>query len=244
MKKAVTFAGRIFAAPLVAAALAGCAAPVISDQEKQITKIVVLPVVSPYGRSAQVRGITSNVAYADWTQAADNRARSESFTSAFDKDRKTLGDKMTTALVSELRKAGYQPSVFQGARPTGDDAEDVDYAKLATEDPVLHLWFDAAEMYSPAQTVDFMPRLNAGVRVLRPQRPKAYLLNEAFYYGADSRGEKYWSAPSDAKYRYKSFDTLFASEPQAAESMDAGVQAIAVLVAKELKQRYPVTAAK
>ena len=244
MKRAVTFSGRIFAAALLAATLAGCAAPVITEQEKQITKIVVLPVVSPYGRSAQVRGITSNVAYADWTQAADNRARSESFSSAFDKERRTLGGKMTTALVSELRKAGYEPTVFQGNRPTGNDAEDVDYAKLPTDDPVLHLWFDAAEMYSPAQTIDFMPRLNAGVRVVRPQRPKAYLLNEAFYYGADSRGEKYWSAPSDPKYRYKSFETLFASEPQAVESMDAGVQAIAVLVVKEFKQRYPVPAAK
>ncbi len=78
--------------------------------------------------------------------------------------------------------------------------------------------------------------MNVTVSLLLKPESEDSLYNETFYYGETSRGDKYWSLPSDPKYSYPDFDNMISRSEHVAESYHAGIQAIAKRIARELRK--------
>lgn len=218
-------------------ALAGCAAKGPPPPKVTIQKIALIPVTSP------ASFYTKNQVFVPFFPgpaaligAASNREKSAIFNQKMEGSRLLLGAKLTSALQEELRAAGFEVTVLGNVPRPKDDPEDIDYARLQTREPVLHVWFSDVSMQSGQASSVYLPRMDVTVSLLLKPESEGRLYSETFYYGESSRGNKYWSLPSDPKYSYADFDNMMTRSAEVAESYQSGVQAIAKRIARELRK--------
>lgn len=202
-----------------------------------LQKIYVLPVVSPPQVGTENRNFLLEMtgALTVFMQYSDNKAKSQKFGERMREERAKLGEKMTRALMEELPKAGYEVELIERIPGSSPDApDDIDYTKLSSG-PVVHVWFYDVGMVSPRTRIDYIPKINIGVGLIYPSDPD-FTYMEFLYYGADSRGEKYWSIPANPKYEFKSFDSLIGNPDLVVEAFEAGLRAIGAHIGKEFRR--------
>jgi len=214
----------------------GCARHKVAPPDHgPLKKVAVLPVSNPGLTTrnenffAQLSGIGS------LAQSSYNRDKSKEFAQKLGGEQAIMGEKMTQALVEELRKQGYETELIQRVDENPKDPEDFDYAKLQADGAIVHLWYDEVGMYSSTFRSDYLPRVNVVVRLFYP-RDEEYIYDERLYYGADAKAGKNWGILSDPKYRFNSFDALVNNADTVIESLDVGVRAIAERTVQEFQR--------
>ncbi|MCW7540028.1 hypothetical protein OOT46_19510 [Aquabacterium sp. A7-Y] len=210
-----------------------------------LSKVAVLRVDPPgelYTRNSNLVLNSTGGLLGAGVQALDTSYKSRTFNQKMEEYRLSSGKKMTSALIEELARQGFDVELIDGPKGPPDDPDNVDYTKLPTRNPVLHVRFDAMGMYSSQTSLYYLPQLNVSAWLVMPGS-ESYPFEEGFYYGADSRGEKYWSLPSDDKYRYGTFETLVNSPDSVAEGYDAGIRAVAKRIGEQLRSRFDRPAA-
>jgi hypothetical protein len=226
------------AAVLVVLFLAvGCASRGPAPVHPPVRKIYVLPVVSPPEVTAENRNflLQTTGALTAFIQKMDNKAKATQFGERMRDAQVLLGAKMTRALMEALPEAGYEVELIERIPGSSPDApDDLDYTKISSG-PVVHVWFYDVGLYSPMTRIDYIPRINVGVGLIHPL-DEDFTYMEFLYYGADSRGEKYWSIPADPRHRFRSFDALLNDPDGVVEAFDAGLQAIARHIGKEFRR--------
>jgi hypothetical protein len=148
--------------------------------------------------------------------------------------RKGMGPKFTDALVQQLNAQGFEAQVLEGVARPAASPDSIDYQKLPTTDPVLHVYFYDVGMYSARFSRDYVPRVNVGAYLVRP-RNEVDLYNETIYYGADSSGNSSSSIPADARYHWSSFDEIVGKPQEVAGSYDDAVNALAIKIAQNIR---------
>jgi hypothetical protein len=224
---------------LAVALLAGCSksSTVLIKEKPVVQRIGILPVNNPTALSSQSRSLLAGIIIPGWIAQLDNREKSKQFGAKMDQERLSLGNKLTLALIQELENEGFHAGIIDGVQRSSDDPERIDYAKIPTDDAVLHVWFDTVGMNSAVTSSDYIPRVNVKVHLIYP-KDEDYLYSDTFYYGADSRGEKYWSIHENPKYKYASFVAMMEKPDDVAESFDVAVQAIARRLAGEFRKHF------
>ncbi|WKB51375.1 hypothetical protein [Eleftheria terrae] len=228
----------LLSAVMAVAFLGGCATSSVPDHSPKppLKRVAVLPVLPPGQLSTENRNLMVGWGVA-WL---DNRYKSSVFAEKMSEMSATSGRKLTTALMEQLSKQGFAPELAESPPAPPDDPGHVDYARLATPLPVLHVTIQDMGMYSSKLSLYYLPRINVWAGLMKP-KSEDDLFSEDFYYGADARGEKYWSLPSDAKYRYATFEALMARPDEVVEGFDRGIQALAERIAEQLRQRFDPT---
>lgn len=196
-----------------------------------LTRILVLPATSPdrfYTYNNWVGGLL-------WSSIA-NRVKTNLFDEKMEAQRKTLGPKMTTALVEALRAAGYDADII--AVPARyKDADYVDVTQLPTRDPVFYLQFGETGMDSGRLSSYYLPRLNVGATLTAPASGDT-LFTTSLYYGADAGSNKDWGIEAEPQFRFPDFDALMNRTPEVVESFEVGMQAMARRIVQQLKRDY------
>jgi hypothetical protein len=227
--------------------LYGCAkAPgaLVSDSEKPtVNKISVLSVTSPAQLYTENKSLLIGVAPLGVIQKVQNWQNSKDFTVKMEEERSAMGEKMTAFLVEALEKEGFQTNVIDGPKGPPGDPENVDYKKLATTGLILHFWFNTVGMYSGPISNDYIPRVNTTAYLLYANNSN-YLYNDSLYYGADSRGEAYWSIPADPKYKFANFPAMVEKSPEVAKAYDLALQKTAAHLAREFRKKFRTESAK
>lgn len=220
-------------AVLAAAGLAGCARSRLPAAPKPaLTRIRVLPVTPPE------RFYTyNNIFLGGPATTIANNIKSGYFNAQMEAERQTMGNKLTTALVQQLRLAGYQPQllVWPGRDPA--DPNDIDYGKLPESDPVLHVYFEDAGMDSSRLSSSYVPRVNISASLIG-RSGGATLYGESIYYGADTRGDKSWSVPAPERFKFPDYAAVLERTQEIVASYDHGIDALAQRVARKLKEQY------
>lgn len=172
-----------------------------------------------------------------WQGIAD-RSKSNTFTESMEATRNSMALAMTTGLLNELKVQGFDAQILEGVARPPASPDDIDYPKLPTTQPVLHVYFEEVGMYSSRFSLDYIPRVNVTAYLVRPQSEES-IYNETIYYGADARGDSPKSIPADARYKWPSFDALILQPKEVSDAYGAAVTAIASKIAVNVRAAAP-----
>ncbi len=199
-----------------------------------VHRINVLPVRPIERLYTENKGIPVGVLW----QALADRIKSNSFTELMDETRKNMGPRMTAALVRRLKEQGFEARVLDGVDRPAKSPEDIDYARIPGDDPVLHVHFYDVGMYSSRFSLAYKPRVNVGVAFLRP-RDEEYLYSESIYYGADADAgpPTSGSVPADERHVWTSFDEMVRKSDDVARSYEDAVDTLAARIATNIRAR-------
>ena len=197
----------------------------------ELKHIRVLPVTPIDRLYTENRSVPVGVLW----QAIADRAKSSDFNERMSATRVAVAPRLTKALERELQAQGFEVSVLEGVpRPAGDP-DDVDYARLPGREPVLHVYFSEMGMLSSRLNFDYLPKINVGAALITPGDDD-YFYKERIYYGVEAGApDESWSVPSDPRFKWPSFDALVDKPEMVVESYEAGVDALAVRIAKNVK---------
>ena len=220
--------------------LGGCAARKPATPRPIFKNIAVVPVTSPASVYTENRMFAAPILPALIATSVANRAKSRDFDQHMDKARRSLGPDFTQILVDALRAKGLSAYAWD-AMPRDPKAPDnIEYSKLPTDDAVLHVWFNDLAMDSPRTSSDYLPRVNVDAYFF-PSRAAVDDHQTYFYfrYGADAGGQKPWSIPSDAKYRFPSFDALIERSNDVEASWQEAMREMALRMAEAIASELP-----
>ena len=195
--------------------------------------IALIPVVSPQSIYVENRRLPLPLPLLIASSIA-NRGKDAEFSRRMDATRTELGPRFTRMLMEELQAQGFAVQTLEGFARSATDPDDIAYAKLPTQDAVLHVWFNDVSMDSPRTSSDYLPRVNTEAMFLpQPDHPDD---GQSFYYryGTDASGSKPWSIPASDRYRYPNFDALIANSDDVAESWTVGLRETAKRIARDL----------
>lgn len=210
------------------ALLAGCASP--RKPPENVTQVMLLPVAPVEKLYTQNKGVPIGVL---WQSLAD-RHKSSVFTGSMEATRNSMALALTTALLKELKASGFDAKLLEGVARSPDSPDSIDYTKLPTVHPVLHVYFEDVGMYSSRFSLDYVPRVNVTADLVRPGDKKSFY-SDTIYYGADSRGESPTSIPADPRHKWSSFGALIEQPEEVSNSYTAAVAAIASRIAANLR---------
>lgn len=148
-----------------------------------------------------------------------------------------MGTKLTAALVKQLRREGYQAEVLEGAIRNPQSPEEVDYKAQPGTEPILHVYYLQADMFSSTTSTYYVPRINITATLVGRGSEDA-LWEESIYYGADAKGNASWSIPSPNRFQFADFQSLIKQTPQVLASYDHGIESLARRVARNLRKQY------
>ncbi|WP_296924790.1 hypothetical protein [Polaromonas sp.] len=214
--------------------LAGCASR--SKPPENITQVMLLPVAPVEKLYTENKGVPLGVL---WQSLAD-RQKSKVFTESMEATRNSMALALSAALLKELKARGFDAQMLEGVARPPASPDDIDYTKLPTAHPVLHVYFEAVGMYSSRFSLDYIPRVNVTANLVRAGEKK-YLYSDTIYYGADSRGETPTSIPADPRYKWASFDALTGQPKDVSDAYTAAVAAIASKIASNLRPASSVS---
>jgi len=201
-----------------------------------VTQIMVLPVAPIKKLFTENKGVPMGML---WQGLAD-RHKSAAFTESMETTRNSMALALTSELLKELKAQGFEAQVLEGVARPPASPDDIDYPKLPTTQPVLHVYFEEVGMYSSRFSLDYIPRVNVTAYLVRPQSAES-IYNETIYYGADARGESHKSIPADARYKWPSFDALIQQPKEVSDAYGAAVTAIASKIALNLRATAPAS---
>lgn len=215
--------------------LSGCASRGAKPVDATpVTQIMVLPVAPIKKLFTENKGVPIGVL---WQGIAD-RSKSTTFTESMEATRNSMALALTGELLKELKAQGFDAQVLKGVARPPASPDDIDYPKLPTTQPVLHVYFEEVGMYSSRFSLDYIPRVNVTAYLVRPQSEES-IYNETIYYGADARGDSHKSIPADPRYKWPSFDALIQQPNEVSESYGAAVTAIASKIAGNVRATAP-----
>lgn len=221
-------ATRVFSCLVVLALLGGCASP--RKPPENIKQVMLLPVAPVEKLYTENKGVPIGVL---WQSLAD-RQKSTAFTGNMEATRNSMALALTNALLKELKASGFDAKLLEGVTRSPDSPDNIDYTKLPTAHPVLHVYFEDVGMYSSRFSLDYIPRVNVTADLVRPGDKKSFY-SDTIYYGADSRGESPTSIPSDPRYKWASFSALIEQPKEVSDSYTAAIAAIASRIAANLR---------
>jgi len=195
-----------------------------------ITRIMVIPVAPIAKLHTENKGIPLGVL---WQSIAD-RVKGSEFNERMESARKDMGPKLTAALVRQLNAEGYQAQALEGVVRPAASPDNLDYGKLPTSEPVLHVYFNEVGMYSARFSTDYVPRVNLSA-YLMDSKDGDTVYSETIYYGADASGDTSGSVPANARDRWASFGELVAHPQDVARSYDDAVTALATRIARNIR---------
>lgn len=212
------------------AVLTGCARSGPQKPPERVTTIRVLPVAPVYRLYTENKGVPVGILW----QALADRIKSNDFNQRMDATRLALAPRFTDALLKELRAQGFDASVLEGVARPASDMDNIDYDRLPSKDPVLHVYFSELGMLSSRFSLDYLPKVNVQASLIRPGDDD-YMYQETIYYGADSSGLASWSIPADPRHKWSSFDAMVERPESVVESYDTAVAALARQIAANIK---------
>jgi len=195
-----------------------------------IARIMVIPVAPINKLHTENKGIPLGVL---WQSIAD-RVKGSEFNERMESVRKDMGPKMTAALVKQLNAQGYRAEALEGVIRPAASPDNLDYGKLPTPEPVLHVYFNEVGMYSARFSTDYVPRVNLSA-YLMDSKDGDTVYSETIYYGADASGDTSGSVPADARDRWPNFGELVAHPQDVARSYDDAVTALATRIARNIR---------
>lgn len=221
-------------------ALVGCASRKPATPRPAFKEIAVVPVMSPESVYTENRMFAAPILPAMIATSISNRAKSRGFDQHMASARQSLGPRFTQMLVEALRAKGLSAHVWDTMPRDPRAPDNIEYAKLPTDDAVLHVWFNDLAMDSPRTSSDYLPRMNVDGYFF-PTRTAAEEHQTYFYfrYGADASGQKPWSIPSDAKYRFPNFDALIERSSDVDASWQDGMREMARRMADSIAGESP-----
>lgn len=225
----------IFVVTLFMAVLAGCgSSSKVPTNAAPVTQVMVLPVAPTKKLYTENKGVPIGVL---WQGIAD-RSKSTAFTESMEATRSSMAVAMTAELIKELKARGFDARILEGVARSAASPDDIDYPKLPTTQPVLHVYFEEVGMYSSRFSLDYIPRVNVTAYLVRPQSEEA-IYQQTIYYGADARGDSLKSIPADARYKWPSFDALIQQPKEVSDAYSAAVTAIASKIAVNMRTASP-----
>ncbi len=195
---------------------------------------MILPVAPAKKLYTENKGIPIGIL---WQSIAD-RNKSTAFTESMEATRNSMALAMTDELLKDLKARGFDTQLLEGVARLSASPDDIDYPKLPTTQPVLHVYFEEVGMYSSRFSLDYIPRVNVTAYLVRPQSEES-IYNETIYYGADARGDSPKSIPADARYKWPSFDALIKQPKEVTDAYGAAVTAIASKIAVNIRAAAP-----
>ncbi|RTQ31926.1 hypothetical protein EJP69_24935 [Variovorax gossypii] len=191
---------------------------------------MVIPVTPITKMHTENKGIPLGIL---WQSLAD-RIKSSDFDKLMETARRDMGPKLTVALVRELIAQGYDAQVLEGVVRPANSPDRIDYSRLPTTDPVLHIYLNEVGMYSARFSMDYVPRVNLSAYLLRPSNEDE-IYSETIYYGADSNGNTSSSIPADARHHWSSFNEMYEHPEQVSQSYDVAIDALAAKIAANIR---------
>jgi hypothetical protein len=221
---------------LIVMALGGCSHKLQRPDHGALTKISLIPVGNP--REFEVAN--DNFFARLWGPAslamfAENRRKSAVFAEKMRSEQMSMGQKMTTALLEELSRRGYEVELIERPQAKEDDPDDIDYSTVHAQGAVLHVWIQDIGMDSSVWRKDYVPRLTVAVRLIYPM-DEEFLYDEWLYYGAEAKEGKSWSVPGQPRYHFSTFEGMFNNPDQIVEIFDDGIRATAQHVGTEFRR--------
>ena len=195
---------------------------------------MVLPVAPVKKLYTENKGVPLGVLW----QGIANRNKSTALTDSMEATRNTMASALTNALLKELNGSGFDAQLLEGVQRPPASPDDIDYPKLPTVLPVLHVYFEEVGMYSSRFSLDYIPRVNVTAYLVRPRNEES-LFSETIYYGADAGNKASRSIPSDPQYKWPSFDALIQQPKEVSDAYGAAVAAIASKIAVNLRAISP-----
>jgi hypothetical protein len=195
-----------------------------------IQRVMVIPVAPIDKLHTENKGIPLGVL---WQSLAD-RIKGADFNERMEAVRKGMGPKLTAALVQQLNAQGYQAQALEGVVRPAASPDNIDYSKLPTTEPVLHVYFNEIGMYSARFSTDYVPRVNVSA-YLMDSKDGDSVYSETLYYGADASGDTSVNVPANPGHRWGSFGELVAQPLAAAASYDDAVTGLATRIAKNIR---------
>lgn len=148
----------------------------------------------------------------------------------------SFGEETTSALQAELERAGYEVAQVSGVRRMPDDPDEIDFRSIKTDaQAILTAHYTDAGLFSGQLSMNFVPRLRLDVELLTPDGEDE-LYSQTIEYGAHAKKRTEDEIPSDPKYAYETFAKAMEHQPQIAEGFRVGIQEIAALVAKQIRE--------
>lgn len=219
----------------VFALLTGCASSSKSPAKlTPVTQVMVVPVAPVQKLYTENKGVPVGLL---WQGIAD-RIKSTEFTESMESTRTSMALALTTELLKELKARGFDAQLLEGVARSNSSPDDIDYLKLPTVHPVLHVYFEEVGMYSSRFSLDYIPRVNVTANLVRPS-DEEYIYSETIYYGADARSDASKSIAADPRYKWASFDALIQQPKNVSDSYGAAVAAIASKIATNLRATSP-----
>lgn len=216
------------------ALLTACASSGPKPLATPLTKIMVLPVMPVDKLHTENKGVPVGVLW----QAIADRSKSAAFTQSMETTRNTMARDLTTALLKDLNGSGFDAQLLQGVERPAASPDDIDYPKLPSANPVLHVYFEEVGMYSSRFSLDYIPRVNVTAYLVRPKNEES-IYSETIYYGADAGSKVSRSIPGDPKYKWPSFDALIQQPKEVSDAYGAAVTAISSKIAVNLRAMAP-----
>ncbi|WP_019654896.1 hypothetical protein [Variovorax atrisoli] len=191
---------------------------------------MVIPVAPIEKMHTENKGIPLGVL----RQSLADRIKGADFNERMEAVRRGMGPKLTAALVQQLNAQGYQAEALEGVSRPAASPDNIDYSRLPTTEPVLHVYFNEVGMYSARFSTDYVPRVNVST-YLMDSKDGDTVYSETLYYGADASGDKTVNVPADHGHRWGSFGELVAQPQAVAASYDAAVVALATRIARNIR---------
>ena len=212
--------------------LAGCASkqPV---QPKPVKSISLLPVLMPDKLFLHHMGGSGSpyVAY--------NAAQIKSnvlFLATYEDFRKSMGVKMTEAVMRELAAEGFKVQVIAAPETIRDSDGVIHYKNLLAHDAVMDMNYFEVGMHTNQVIRHYKPIVNTYAGVVRPSSQKN-LIEEKYYYGGYKNNDEYWNVSLDPKCILVDFDDLIQRSSLVRECYDEGIQKMAKRLAKDFSTK-------
>jgi hypothetical protein len=203
-----------------------------------VKKIALVMVMDPPRLSVENRGSALQfLAFAGYfVEKKIEDGKSDRLTSSLRNLSLKFGEEMSTALQIELVRMGYEVSIITDVKRPFDDPETILYESIKTDaDAILSARYTDVGLYSGQFSKSYLPRLNVYVEMLPAKDQDDDLYSQSIYYGADASKADKGKIPSDPKYSYESFELAMEKQSEVAESFRAGIHAIAVQVARQIR---------
>ena len=230
---AVTHNQFFLAVVMTASLLLTACSSAVQKPAPEVKQVRVLPVAPIDRLYTENKGVPVGVLW----QAIADRVKSNDFNERMSATRIALAPRLTQALTRELKAQGFEASALEGVPRPSNDPDDVDYSRLPGTEPVLHVYFSEMGMLSSRFSLDYLPKLNVRAVLLQPGF-EDYIYDESIYYGVDASGtEESWSVPSDPRFKWPNFDALVQQPELVVQSYEAGVDALAARIARNIQAR-------
>jgi hypothetical protein len=159
----------------------------VAKRPQEIKRIAIIPATNP--RSYSFENATPPVGYPFqfWVNKADSKSKGKIFNDSLSSHPENLGGELTERVAAALRGYGFTVEIVNDLARPADDPDNVNYDKVSSDaDAILHLWISEVGLYSSHNSLDYIPRVNAGAKLF-VKGADENICDEDIYYGVDAK---------------------------------------------------------